>query len=109
MLGGINNQLFLQAFGGFFALLILIPLLRWTFTRGKSHVAPPAKSGNSDEYGLLIPVSRPKNFIEGEIARKKLIDSNIKANLAQAKDGIALLVFPEELSAAQAILREKQS
>lgn len=107
MLGGINNQMFFQAFGGFFALLILIPLLRWTFTRGRSHVAPPAKSGNSDEYGLLIPVSRPTNYIEGEMARKKLIDANIRANLVQAKDGIALLVFPEELSAAQAVLNQK--
>lgn len=107
MLGGINNQMFFQAFGGFFALLILIPLLRWTFTRGRSHVAPPAKSGNSDEYGLLIPVSRPTNYIEGEIARTKLIDANIRANLVQAKDGIALLVFPEELSAAQAVLNQK--
>jgi hypothetical protein len=107
MLGGINNQLFLQAFGGFFALLILIPLLRWTFTRGKSHVARPAQSGNSDEYGLLVPVSKPKNFIEGEIDRKRLLDANIKANLVQAKDGIALLVFPEELSAAKAVLKSK--
>lgn len=107
MLGGINNQLFLQAFGGFFALLILIPLLRWTFTRGKSHVARPARTGNSDEYGLLVPVSRPKNFIEGEIDRKRLLDANIKANLVNAKDGIALLVFPEELSAAKAVLKSK--
>lgn len=107
MLGGINNQMFLQAFGGFFALLILIPLLRWTFSRGRSHVARPAKSGNSDEYGLLVPVSKPANFIEGEMARKKLIDANIKANLVQAKDGIALLVFPEELSAARAILNQR--
>ncbi len=107
MLGGINNQLFLQAFGGFFALLILIPLLKWTFSRGKSHVARPAKSGNSDEYGLLVPVSRPGNFIAGEMERKKLVDSNIRANLVQAKDGIALLVFPEELSAAKAILQQK--
>ena len=107
MLGGINNQMFLQAFGGFFALLILIPLLRWTFSRGRSHVARPAKSGNSDEYGLLVPVSKPANFIDGEMARKKLIDANIKANLVQAKDGIALLVFPEELSAARAILNQQ--
>ena len=107
MLGGINNQMFFQAFGGFFALLILIPLLRWTFSRGRSHVARPAKSGNSDEYGLLVPVSKPANFIEGEMARKRLIDANIKANLVQAKDGIALLVFPEELSAARAILNQQ--
>lgn len=107
MLGGINNQLFLQAFGGFFALLLLIPLLRWTFSRGKSHVARPAKSGNVDEYGLLVPVAKPTNYIEGEIARKQLIDANIKANLVTAKDGIALLVFPEELSAARAILKNQ--
>lgn len=107
MLGGINNQMFFHAFGGFFALLILIPLLRWTFSRGRSHVARPAKSGNSDEYGLLVPVSKPANFIEGEMARKKLIDANIKANLVQAKDGIALLVFPDELSAARAILNQQ--
>lgn len=107
MLGGINNQMFFQAFGGFFALLILIPLLRWTFSRGRSHVARPAQSGNSDEYGLLVPVSKPANFIEGEMARKKLIDANIKANLVQARDGIALLVFPEELSAARAILNQQ--
>lgn len=99
--------MFFQAFGGFFALLILIPLLRWTFSRGRSHVARPARSGNSDEYGLLVPVSKPANFIEGEMARKKLIDANIKANLVQAKDGIALLVFPEELSAARAILNQQ--
>ena len=107
MLGGINNSQFIQAFGGFFALLILIPLLRWTFSRGKSHVARPAKSGNSDEYGLLVPVSKPSNYIEGEILRKKLVNANIRVNLVQAKDGIALLVFPEELSAAQAVLNEK--
>jgi hypothetical protein len=107
MLGGINNQLFVQAFGGFFALLILIPLLRWTCTRGKSRVARPAKSGKSDEYGLLVPVSKPKNFIEGEIDRKRLLDANIKANLVHAKDGIALLVFPEELSAAKAVLKSE--
>ena len=107
MLGGINNHMFFQAFGGFFALLILIPLLRWTFTRGRSHVARPAQSGNSDEYGLLVAVSKPKNFIEGEISRQKLIDANIRANLVQAKDGIALLVFPEELKAAQSVLNQK--
>jgi uncharacterized membrane protein len=31
MLGGINNALFLQSLGGFLALLVFIPLLRWTF------------------------------------------------------------------------------
>ncbi len=36
MLGGINNGLFFQGFGGFFALLIFIPLLRWVFETPKA-------------------------------------------------------------------------
>jgi hypothetical protein len=36
MLGGINNGLFFQGFGGFFVLIIiLIPLLIWTFPKGR--------------------------------------------------------------------------
>ena len=36
MLGGINNGLFFQGFGGFFVLLILlIPLLIWTFPKNR--------------------------------------------------------------------------
>jgi hypothetical protein len=31
MLGGIDNHLFFKGMAGFFALLIIIPLLRWTF------------------------------------------------------------------------------
>ena len=37
MLGGINNGLFFQGFGGFLAVvLILIPLLKWTFNSSKA-------------------------------------------------------------------------
>lgn len=32
MLGGIDNQLFLQGLGGFLALFILIPIAKWTAT-----------------------------------------------------------------------------
>jgi hypothetical protein len=36
MLGGINNGLFFQGFGGFFVLIaILIPLLIWTFPNNR--------------------------------------------------------------------------
>jgi hypothetical protein len=36
MLGGINNALYLQAFGGVFVLvLILIPILKWAFPTNK--------------------------------------------------------------------------
>ena len=39
MLGGINNGLFFQGFGGFIVLLIiLIPLLIWTFPKNRKDV-----------------------------------------------------------------------
>jgi hypothetical protein len=43
MLGGIDNALFLQAFGGFFVLvLILIPILKWAFPTNKGVKAEKA-------------------------------------------------------------------
>ena len=36
MLGGINNSLFLQGFGGFFVIIILIFFLRWAFPQSRN-------------------------------------------------------------------------
>ena len=105
MLGGINNALFLISFAGFFVLGILIILLRWTFSRGKSVVERPSRVGNDDEYGLLEVVAAPSNHIEGEMLKRKLLEHGIKATLAQTKQGPRIMVFPNEVRAAQAILR----
>lgn len=107
MLGGINNALFLTSFAGFFVLGILILLLRWTFSRGNSLVEKPSRKGNEDEYGLLHVVASPTNFIEGEILKRTLMEHGIKATLTQTKQGPRLMVFPNEVKAAQAILRSQ--
>ena len=107
MLGGINNALFLTSFAGFFVLGILILLLRWTFSRGNSLVEKPSRKGNEDEYGLLHVVARPTNFIEGEILKRTLLEHGIKATLTQTKQGPRLMVFPNEVKAAEAILRSQ--
>lgn len=104
MLGGIDNTLFLTSFGGFFALLVLIPLLKWAFARGKSVVERPIRIGDENEYGLLVPVAEPANHIEGEMLRRLLLDSGIRANLVQTKSGPRLMVQRDEVSAAKAIL-----
>jgi hypothetical protein len=108
MLGGINNALFLTSFAGFFVLGILILLLRWAFSRGKSVVERPRRSGNEDEYGLLRVVATPTNHIEGEILKRTLHEHGIKATLTQTKQGPRIMVFPEEVKAAQAILRSNK-
>jgi hypothetical protein len=105
VLGGINNALFLTSFAGFFVLGILIILLRWAFSRGKSVVERPSRIGNDDEYGLLEVVAAPGNHIEGEILKRKLLEHGIKATLTQTKQGPRIMVFPSEVKAAQAILR----
>jgi len=47
MLGGINNGLFFQGFGGFFVvLLILIPLLIWTFPKSRNEKSEAKKNKN---------------------------------------------------------------
>jgi hypothetical protein len=45
MLGGINNGLFFQGFGGFFVVvIILIPLLMWTFPKRRQEKAEARKN-----------------------------------------------------------------
>ena len=105
MLGGINNALFITSFAGFFVLGVLIILLRWAFSRGKSVVERPSKVGNDDEYGLLEVVASPGNHIEGEMLKRKLQEHGIKATLTQTKQGPRIMVFRNEVRAAQAILR----
>lgn len=108
MLGGIDNSLYLTSFGGFFALLVLIPLLKWAFARGKSVVERPIRIGSEDEYGLLVPVAEPNNHIEGEMLKQLLIESGIRANLVQTTQGPRLMVQRDESSAARAILNSRR-
>jgi len=104
MLGGIDNGLFLKSFAGFAVIAFFILVLRWAFSGGHSLIERPSKRGRPDEYGLLVEVAAPKNFIEGELLRQKLLDVGIKANLTQTLEGPRLMVFKSELRTARAIL-----
>ena len=105
MLGGINNGLFLQSFGGFIGLALLILVLKWGFTSNRRLIITPIKAGRKDQYGLLKPLPTPSNYIEAQIALQKLVDSNIKATLTQTLDGPQLMVFEKDVRAATAIIK----
>lgn len=105
MLGDIDNALFLKSLAGFAVMGLFIILLRWAFARGNSVVERPLRTGLEEDYGLLKVAARPANHIEGEIIRQKLLANGIKATLTQTKSGPRILVFPEELRAAETILR----
>lgn len=92
-----------MAFSG---LGIMVLILRWAFARGGSVVERPAKSGNPDEYGMLIPVASPSNYIEGEVLRRSLVDAGLRASLAQTNDGPRIMVWPKDVESAKKILKK---
>ena len=104
MLGGVNNALFLQSFGGFVGLAILILVLKWGFTSNRKMIITPIKAGKKYQYGLLKPLPTPSNYIEAQMALQKLVDSNIKATLTQTLDGPQLMVFERDLDIAASVL-----
>lgn len=88
----------------FLFLGIMIVLLRWAFRRGVSVVAAPPRPGQVDDYGLLIPIATPPNYVEGEMLRRQLEDAGIRATLAQTLDGPRIMVWPGDESRARARL-----
>jgi hypothetical protein len=86
-----------------FGLMVLF--LRWTFSSGHSLVERRPKQGAESEYGLLVPVASPENYIVGEQIRLKLVENNIRASLVTTTDGVRIMVFETEKRAAEAILR----
>jgi len=105
MLGGINNGLFVVSFAGFLIVALLALFLRWAFSHGHSIIEKPKKIGTKDDYGLLRSVHSPKNHIEGEMLRQKLIEAGVKATLTQTLHGPELMVFSKDLKIAKAILQ----
>ena len=101
---------FSYAFGPIIAILVVLLLalfLRWAFRRGQSVVARPAKPGRRDEYGLLVPIAAPSNYVEGEMMRRRLEDAGIRATLATTLEGPSLLVWPQDEERARAIIRAR--
>lgn len=84
---------------GFLALM-----LRWTFTRGGSLVAKPARSGSPEEYGLLVSVASPGTYVEAEVMRRTLEDADLRATVATTTDGPRLMVFAADEGRARALL-----
>ena len=104
MLGGIDNNLYLISLSGFFIVGLLALILRWAYSSNNSLVERDKKIGSDDQYGLLKVAASPKNHIEGEMLRQKLLSVGIKATLSQTNTGPKILVFEKDLKIAKATL-----
>ena len=95
------------AFGPLVAVVLVglfAVILRWAFSRGSSVVAAAPRPGPSDEYGLLVPIASPSTYIEGEVVRRRLEDSGVRATLATTLDGPRVMVWPQDATRARAVL-----
>ena len=93
----------LVAFGG---IIVLIIILRWAFGGKTSLVERQSTLGKESDYGLMVPVTSPANFIEGEMYRRLLEDCGLRSNLATTLDGPKLMVWPNDLAKAKEIIKQ---
>jgi hypothetical protein len=96
--------LYLISLSGFAVVAVLALILRWAFSHNNSLIEKDKVIGSEDQYGLLKVAHTPKNHIEGEMMRQKLIAVGIKATLSQTKDGPRILVFEKDLKIAKATI-----
>jgi len=96
--------LYLISLSGFAVVALLALILRWAFSHNNSLIEKDKVIGSEDQYGLLKVAHSPKNHIEGEMMRQKLIAVGIKATLSQTKDGPRILVFEKDLKIAKATI-----
>jgi hypothetical protein len=83
---------------------LLMVLLRWAFSGGRSLVARQPRRGTSGQYGLLIRVAAPSTFVEAENIRLRLEAAGLRATLAPTLEGPAVMIFPEDLQRARDLL-----
>jgi hypothetical protein len=91
-----------------FAVLgVLVLVLRWAFSsRRDSLLSRPAKTGAEHDYGLMAPLAAPKNAAEGEEICGMLRRADIRARVVSTQDGLRVMVWPEDLARARALLLE---
>lgn len=83
---------------------LLALLLRWAFGPAASLVAPPPRPGPPDAYGLLVPVAQPTDDANGAALRALLARAGVRAALVPTRDGLRLMVFPDDVSRARRLL-----
>ena len=85
---------------------VLILLLRWAYGsgRGSSLVERRPTVGHSNQYGLLVAISAPGTYIEGELSCRLLTDAGVRATLVTTVEGPRVMVFPEDESLARQVL-----
>jgi hypothetical protein len=85
---------------------VLVLLLRWAYggSGRSSLIERRATVGHSNQYGLLVAISAPGTYVEGELSCRLLTDAGVRATLVTTVDGPRVMVFREDESRARQLL-----
>lgn len=91
--------------GGVFVVLVLV--LRWAFSdRKDSLLSRRPRTGSEHEYGLMSPLAAPRDAADGAEITAMLNAAGIRASLVSTVDGLRIMVWPDDLARARALLLE---
>jgi hypothetical protein len=86
---------------------VIALLLRWAYSgRPSSLLSSKTRSGEPDEYGLLVSVAKPASPAEGITIRDRLESAGLRVTLAETRSGLHVLVWPADETKARATLKE---
>jgi hypothetical protein len=80
------------------ALAGIVLLCRWVFATDRPASLPAPRPG---DFGLLEPVAVVRTVDDAQMLRGLLRDAGIRGTLAEADDGIAVLVFHDDAARAR--------
>lgn len=84
---------------------VMILVLKWAYSeRRDSLLSRPPKTGAEHEYGLMAPLAAPKDTREGDEICRMLQRASIRAALVETRQGLRVMVWPEDLSRARNLL-----
>jgi hypothetical protein len=85
------------------ALGLIVLICRWVFAvPNRPTVRLPAAPG---DFGLLVPVSVVRTPDDAQMLRELLSAEGIRATVADAEEGFAVLVFSRDAGRARALVR----
>ncbi|MCD0482964.1 hypothetical protein [Streptacidiphilus sp. ASG 303] len=85
---------------------VMVLLLRWTFSGGRSLVARPPRTGRPGEYGLLVSVAAPRDAAEALRLTRRLDGAGIRSTVVHTTQGARVMVWPQEADRARGVLAE---
>jgi hypothetical protein len=83
---------------------VLVLLLRWTFSGGKSLVARAVRTGAPSEYGLLVSVAEPQDGEDAVRLTRILDGAGIRSTVVHTTKGARLMVWPDDEARARGVL-----